>query len=112
MYNLGDAGYPLEPWLLVPYDNPVAGAPEDHFNNAHMSARNTIERTFGVLKQRFRCLLKHRVLHYTPPKAASIINACVILHNIAINNELPLPEEENDDNEDVLPLNNQVEGIQ
>lgn len=93
----------------------MAGTPEDHFNNVHMSARNTIERTFGVLKQRFRCLLKHRVLHYAPPKAASIINACVILHNIAINEGLPLPEDDNEDNEDVPPVNdnynNGVEGI-
>lgn len=46
---------------------------------------------------RFRCLLKHRVLHYTPETASKIINACVILHNMCIANNLPL--EEIDDND-------------
>ncbi|CAI6373865.1 unnamed protein product [Macrosiphum euphorbiae] len=39
---------------------------------------------------RFRCLLKHRVLHYSPEKAASIINSCTILHNISISNKIPI----------------------
>lgn len=38
----------------------------------------------------FRCLLKHRTLHYKPEKASSIINACVVLHNMCITNNIPL----------------------
>ena len=53
-----------------------------------------------MLKTRFRCLLKHRVLHYCPTKASKIINACVILHNMCIENQVPLleidPEDEID----------------
>jgi len=33
-------------------------------------------------------LLKHRVLHYEPLKASKIINACVVLHNICIDNNV------------------------
>ncbi|XP_048516636.1 putative nuclease HARBI1 [Dendroctonus ponderosae] len=58
-----------------------------------MSARNVIERCFGVLKQRFRCLLKHRVLHYSPEKAAKIVLSCAILHNIAIAEGTLVPED-------------------
>lgn len=41
----------------------------------------------------FRCLLKHRVLHYHPEKATKIINACTVLHNICIINNIPLPND-------------------
>ncbi|KAB0795817.1 hypothetical protein PPYR_09878, partial [Photinus pyralis] len=43
-----------------------------------------IERTNGLLKQRFRCLLKHRTLHYAPERAAQIIYAAAIMHNLCI----------------------------
>lgn len=33
-------------------------------------------------------MLKHRVLHYEPLKASKIINACVVLHNICIDNNV------------------------
>lgn len=45
------------------------------------------------------------MLHYTPEKAASIVNACAILHNICIINNLTLIN--NDDiNENDLGLLN------
>lgn len=94
---IGDSGYPLEPWLLTPFSQPY-GRQEVKYNKLHASARNTIERAFGVLKSRFRCLSKHRVLHYSPERAVNIINACVILHNILIktrvvNDDVLLEEE-------------------
>lgn len=80
---LGDQGYPLEPWLLTPVPQPSSNK-EEKFNKLHSLARNTIERAFGLLKARFRCLLKHRVLHYSHEKAAYIVYACAILHNIIV----------------------------
>ena len=79
---LGDAGYPHEPWLMVPYENAVQPH-EEIFNKVHIKARNCIERAFGCVKAKFRCLLKHRTLHYHPLYAASIKNACFILHNFS-----------------------------
>nr|CAI5851475.1 unnamed protein product [Callosobruchus analis] len=38
------------------------------------------------------CLLKHRVLHYGPETASQIINACAVLHNICIANNVEEPE--------------------
>ncbi|KAJ8973094.1 hypothetical protein NQ317_010787 [Molorchus minor] len=43
------------------------------------SVRSIIERCNGVLKNRFRCLLEHSVLHYIPEVVANIVKACVVL---------------------------------
>ncbi|KAJ8909604.1 hypothetical protein NQ315_003714 [Exocentrus adspersus] len=48
-------------------------------------------------KIRFRCLLKHRVLHYSPTTAAKIVNACTILHNLCIEYGIPEVELEEDE---------------
>lgn len=47
-----------------------------------------------MLKSRFRCLCRQRVLMYSPKTAGSIIVACVVLHNIMIYAKYPLPREE------------------
>ncbi|XP_060858749.1 putative nuclease HARBI1 [Metopolophium dirhodum] len=90
-YLLGDSGYPLRQWLLTPITNPTTN-PEKYYNQKQMSTRSLIERCNGVLKMRFRCLLKDRTLHYKPEKASSIINACIVLHNMCITNNIPLDE--------------------
>ncbi|CAI6369630.1 unnamed protein product [Macrosiphum euphorbiae] len=92
-FLLGDSGYALRPWLLTPFNNPVTDV-EQYYNKMQMSTRSIIERCNGVLKMRFRCLLKHRFLHYHPEKCTKIINACTVLHNICITNNVPLPVEE------------------
>lgn len=95
---IGNSGYPLRPWLLTPLEQePAPGTPESQYNVFHKRTRCLIERCNGLLKMRFRCLLKHRVLHYTPQTATKIINACVILHNICIQNNVPVPEEEDEE---------------
>ncbi|XP_063216851.1 putative nuclease HARBI1 [Bacillus rossius redtenbacheri] len=81
---LGDSGYPLQQWLLTPVVGAAPGTPEYLYTSRHVATRSCIERCNGVLKSRFRCLRKDRVLHYKPTKAASIINACAVLHNLAI----------------------------
>nr|XP_011302196.1 PREDICTED: putative nuclease HARBI1 [Fopius arisanus] len=82
---LGDGGYPLREWMMTPYQNPQDGSQEAAFNSSFCRARSTIERVNGILKMRFRCLLKQRVLHYDPTTAAKIVYTCAVFHNIAIN---------------------------
>ena len=80
---------------------PIANAVntgEIAYNIAHRKARNCVERCIGVLKGRFRILGKDRILRYTPQKAGTIINACVVLHNILIKSRFPIGE---DDEEEV-----------
>lgn len=75
---------------------PILGAdensPQEYYTQRQTSVRSLIERVNGTLKMRFRCLLKHRVLHYDPVKAAKIANACCVLHNMCIANNVPAPE--------------------
>ena len=79
----GDAGYSLKPYMLTPFRNPTSDV-QNRFNTVHAKARSIVERCFGNLKNRFRCIISERGLHYTPPKAIKIINACCALHNICI----------------------------
>nr|XP_054932289.1 putative nuclease HARBI1 [Dermacentor andersoni] len=68
---LGDSGYPLEPWIMTPVPgHPNRLTAEGRYNEAHASMRNAVERCIGVVKSRFRCLQRYRVLHYSPQKAA------------------------------------------
>ncbi|CAK1585318.1 unnamed protein product [Parnassius mnemosyne] len=80
--STSDSGYPLRRYLMTPIVDAPPNTPEGYYTDMHVRARNVIERTIGLMKARFRCLLVHRVLHYEPHMAASIVNACVILHNI------------------------------
>lgn len=90
---LGDSGYPLEPYLMTPFNTPDENSPEYRFNLRHMSARNVVERCIGVLKSRFRCLLRERTARYAPEFVGSIVNACCVLHNMCIENNVIVPEE-------------------
>lgn len=55
------------------------------FNEIHRRARNVVERCFGVLKSRFRCLHDSGgILQYAPNKVCRIVIACAVLHNICI----------------------------
>ncbi|KAK4872613.1 hypothetical protein RN001_014642 [Aquatica leii] len=92
--------YPLRPWLLTPLEHEsLPESPEAAYNRHHKRTRCLIERCIGLLKMRFRCLLRHRVLHYAPDVASQIVNACVVLHNICIYHNVPDPEEEEGDDQ-------------
>ncbi|XP_033096701.1 putative nuclease HARBI1 [Anneissia japonica] len=90
---IGDSGYPLREWLMVPINNPTT-EDERNYNDMHASARNVIERSFGVMKSRFRCIhCSGGNLQYSPKRCCEIIMAVAILHNLTIHIPL-LPEEE------------------
>lgn len=101
---LGDSGYPQEPWLMTPILGTIPNTPEDRYNQAHARGRNHIERTNGTLKTRFRCLLGERGLRYSPQKAASVINACCILHNMCMRARVPLEENIDEDLNDRMNI--------
>lgn len=58
-YLIGDLGYPLQPWLMVPHK--VVGnlsVSESLFNKKLRKGRCVVENAFGILKQSFRELLQ------------------------------------------------------
>lgn len=109
-FLLGDLGYPLEPWLMIPVKDFTDNyRNEKRFNKKHRTIRNKIERFNACLKNRWRCSLGERALRYSHEKAGNIIYACATLHNFLIYNsfdvEMEIPtyiesdvvDEENDD---------------
>lgn len=80
---LGDSGYPLRSWLMTP----ILGNTDDRntlrFNAAHAKTRNLIERTFGIMKNRFN-ILQTGIRVRSMKLAAKLIVCCGILHNLAI----------------------------
>src|SRR5689334_22742417 len=61
------------------HNGPMPRGMKETFNFAHSSLRNVVERSFGVLKQKWRMLLK--VPSYPQAKQSQIIVACMALHN-------------------------------
>ncbi|XP_052282277.1 putative nuclease HARBI1 [Dreissena polymorpha] len=101
---LGDSGYALSPSLLTPIRN-LHTQQEERYNRRHKRGREVVERAFGILKSRFRCL--HRsggVLPYKPHQCAALFVACCRLHNLLMENgdeqEVDADVQEEDDNDD------------
>ncbi|KAL3216398.1 hypothetical protein MRX96_033094 [Rhipicephalus microplus] len=82
-YLLGDATYPLLPWLLPPYRHVTSSWQPwmSKFNHVHSKQRVVIEITFGLLKGRFRRLDKIDV--NSIPQAVEIVMTACVLHNLA-----------------------------
>lgn len=99
VFLLGDFPAFRLPECYWPVSNAIDGTKEDNYNRAHKKTRIVIERSFWVLKSRFRYLLRHRVLHYDPVKAGKIVYACMILHNICMTQSIPLGDIDEADQE-------------
>ena len=77
-YLVGGEGYPLLPWLMVPYVDAMPGSDEEQFNAAHnrmrLSGLRVVDslKNWGVLRGPIREEIK---------MAVAYIGACSILHN-------------------------------
>lgn len=89
---LGDTAYPLEENILTPFkDYGNLTNSEKLFNKNHSKTRVVIENTFGLLKGRFRQLLK---LDFSLAEIDSyFILACCVLHNLCTDDDDLVPEQ-------------------
>ena len=80
-YLLGDSAYPLQKWLLKPFQDTRQLTADQHlFNRKFSRARVVVENAFGRLKGRWRCLLKRNDCDVELVKA--MVMACCALHNL------------------------------
>ena len=94
---LGDAGYPIKPWLMTPYKSATT-QPQTRFNTMLSHERVSIERVIGQLKRRFP-ILKDRVRIKTD-RVPILIACCAMLHNISKFLDDPVPDEDEATEED------------
>ncbi len=132
MFYLVDSGYPNRPGYLAPYKGITYHFQEynegimpqnrkEYFNYCHSSCRNVIERSFGVLKNKWRILF--HLPSYPQQKQSMIICACLALHNFIRDSKLadcefdmcdqdenyvPLPEQSPQSNDPTSSLDSQV----
>jgi hypothetical protein len=82
-YLLGDSGYPLLPWLMVPHRNVRnLSVLETLFNRKLRRGHCVVENAFGILKQTFRELLVKSELDvvFLP----DVITCFAILYNVLL----------------------------
>lgn len=90
---LGDAAYTCQRHIMVPYrDNGHLTPQQTRFNKKLSSARMMVERSIGLLKGRWRCLLDKLPMRRTDLIPRYII-ACCVLHNLCLlnNDEIDIP---------------------
>ena len=118
-YYLVDIGYPQMKGYLGPYKGERYHLPDfrrgrqpsgkkEIFNHAHSSLRCTIERTFGVWKNRWKIL--HHMPRFKFTKQVKIVIASMVLHNfIRVNADIDQEFKPYDDDDDKLPSDDEEE---
>lgn len=112
-YLVGDgAGYPLLPWLMVPFPGPVVpGSPEAEFNRAHKAMCRPVRR---VVRSLMGWGAIARLREEDSPRAAvACIGTCAMLHNVLLTREdysALAPEEEEVAESDLGGMQKQGDG--
>ncbi|XP_047965349.1 uncharacterized protein LOC125209811 [Salvia hispanica] len=84
-YYLADGIYPRWPVFVKTIRQPV-GPKQSYFAAKQESARKDVERAFGVLQSRWG-ILRCPIRQWHENDVASIMYACIILHNMIIEDE-------------------------
>ena len=86
-YIIGDAGYPLLPWLLTPYQEEGLSDSMAEFNRRHSAATTCALKALARLKDTWKCLQGETWWPANLETLSKIIYACCRLHNIVIDME-------------------------
>ena len=79
-FLVGDDAFPLRKWMVKPYGLRGLTHRERVFNYRCSRARRVVENGFGILANRWRCLLTSLEQH--PPTCTNIVECSVTLHNL------------------------------
>ncbi|KAK8531743.1 hypothetical protein V6N13_131102 [Hibiscus sabdariffa] len=91
VWIVGNSGYPLMDWLLVPYTHPNLTWAQHGFNEKIGEVQNVAKEAFARLKGRWTCLQKRTEVKLQ--ELPMVLGACCVLHNICeMNNEEMDPE--------------------
>ena len=79
-FLIGDDAFSLRTWLMKPFS--ASGLPDEEriFNYRLSCARRVVEKAFGMMANRFGCLLT--TMNQNLETVTSIVLACCTLHNI------------------------------
>uniref|UniRef100_A0A1D1Y3L9 Putative nuclease HARBI1 n=1 Tax=Anthurium amnicola TaxID=1678845 RepID=A0A1D1Y3L9_9ARAE len=97
-YIIGDASFPLLPWLLTPYQGKDLQDSKAEFNKRHLATRLVAQRALARLKEMWK-IVQGEMWRPDKHRLPRIILVCCILHNILIDLE--------DEARDQLPLSHQ-----
>ena len=97
-FIIGDDAFALRTWLMKPFSRRCMQHDERIFNYRLSRARRIVENAFGILANRFRCLLT--TLPQEPETVKIIVMSCVCLHNI-MRDRYPRGQNDVVDREDV-----------
>ena len=86
---VADDAFALRTWLMKPYPNRKLTHGSRIFNYRLSRARRVVENAFGILSNRFRCLLT--TMQQDPNNVLRIAMACCVLHNLLLNRFPNLP---------------------
>lgn len=103
-FFIGDDAFALRTWLMKPFSKRDLTRQEQVFNYRLSRARRIVENAFGILVNRFGCLLT--TLRVTPSTATDVVMACCILHNLLRNANAAVPRglvDEEDDAHNMVP---------
>ena len=79
-FLVGDDAFPLRPWMMKPYAQRGLDHPQTVFNYRLSRARRVVENAFGILANRFRCMLT--TMQQQPETVRTIVMAALCLHNL------------------------------
>lgn len=85
-YIVGNASYPLLPWLMTPYQELDLSPEKAEFNKRHAAARMVVQGALANLKERWQ-VLKGELWRPDKHRLPRIIYACCLLTNIMIDLE-------------------------
>lgn len=76
----GDDAFPLRPYMMKPFPDKYLSREQRIFNYRLSRGRRVVENAFGILANRFRCLLS--TMGQRPQTVKKITKACLCLHNL------------------------------